>query len=223
MGAAMRLNVLQQMLEGLYHVEVEHAVEDFVITDADVARRLDQSLSPRENREKLLVSQDGDEVQLALYLDGDILDALAEDCPLDELHRDNFEEFLLALEGVSHFLYMSWNASRDRGVTLLELEMQAEVDKYVLASALFSRQRKSGSCERVWRCLFDSPVFDETLDGEARARYEDASHYAGRFCFKLENSYLKQRREAEMVAELRKFYRLTQTGKISHIHSVMAA
>lgn len=218
----MRLNVLQQMLEGLYHVEVEHAVEDFVITDPDIARRLDESLTPRENREKLLVSQDGDEVRLALYLDSSILGCLEEDCPLDELHRDNFEDFLLALEGVSHFLYMSWNASRDRGVTLLELELQAEVDKYVLASSLFSRQRKTRSSERVWRCLFDSPVFDQTLDGESRTRYADASHYAGRFCFNLENSYLKQRREAEMVTELRKFYRLSQAGKISHIHSVMA-
>ncbi|MGY6214296.1 hypothetical protein ACW73L_03955 [Methylolobus aquaticus] len=218
----MRLNVLQQMLEGLYHVEVEHAVEDFVITDPDIARRLDESLTPRENREKLLVSQDGDEVRLALYLDSGILGCLEEDCPLDELHRDNFEDFLLALEGVSHFLYMSWNASRDRGVTLLELELQAEVDKYVMASSLFSRQRKTRSSERVWRCLFDSPVFDQALDGESRTRYADASHYAGRFCFNLENSYLKQRREAEMVTELRKFYRLSQAGKISHIHSVMA-
>jgi hypothetical protein len=219
----MRLNILQQMLEGLYQVTVDHAVEDFVITDPDIARRLDESLAPRESREKLLVSQDGDEVHLALYLDGDIVECLAEDSPLDELHRDNFEAFLLALEGVSHFLYMSWNASFDRGVTLLELEMQAEVDKYVVASSLFSRQRKTDSSERVWRCLFDSPVFDEALDGEARMRYEDASHYAGRFCFNLENSYLKRRREAEMIAELRRFYRLTQAGKISHIHSVLAA
>jgi len=219
----MRLNILQQMLEGLYQVTVDHAVEDFVITDPDIARRLDESLAPRESREKLLVSQDGDEVHLALYLDGDIVDCLAEDSPLDELHRDNFEAFLLALEGVSHFLYMSWNARFDRGVTLLELEMQAEVDKYVVASSLFSRQRRTDSSERVWRCLFDSPVFDEALDREARTRYEDASHYAGRFCFNLENSYLKRRREAEMVAELRRFYRLTQAGKISHIHSVLAA
>jgi hypothetical protein len=219
----MRLNILQQMLEGLYQLEVDHSVEDFVITDPEIARRLDDSLSPRENREKLLVSQEGDEVHLALYLDGDIVDRLADDCPLDELHRDNFEAFLLALEGVSHFLYVSWNASFDRAVTLLELEMQAEVDKYVMASSLFQQQQKAGSSRRVWRCLFESPSFDESLDGEQRARYEDASHYAGRFCFNLENSYVSRRREREMVAELRKFYRLTQAGKISHINSVLAA
>jgi hypothetical protein len=55
------------------------------------------------------------------------------------------------------------------------------------------------------------------------SRYVDASHYAGRFCFKLENRYLKNNRSSEMMAELRKFYRLTQTGKISHINSALVA
>lgn len=219
----MKLNILQQMLEGLYHIEVDYSVEDFVITDPELARRLDASVNSRDNREKLLVSQEGDELHLALYLDSSVVDRLADDCPLDELHSENFSDFLLALEGVSHFLYVSWNAGFDRGVTLLELEMQAEVDKYVMASSLFAQQKKSLEPAQLWRCLFDSPSFDEMLDGEERSRYVDASHYAGRFCFKLENQYLKRNRSSEMMVELRKFYRLTQAGKISHINSAFAA
>ena len=42
------------------------------------------------------------------------------------------ECFCLALEGVSHFLYLIWNASFDRSVTLLEMELQAEIDKFVM-------------------------------------------------------------------------------------------
>lgn len=216
----MKLNVLQQMLEGLYQVSVDYSVEDFVITDPELARRLDASSNPRENREKLLVAQQGDEVHLSLYLDGSVLDRLAENCPFDALHSENLEDFLLALEGVSHFLYVSWNAGFDRGVTLLELEMQAEVDKYVLANSLFAIQRRDVHPAQVWRCLFDSPTFDEDLQQEERERYADASRFAGRFCSQLETQYLRKNRSSEMVAELRKFYRMTQSGKISRINAV---
>lgn len=218
----MKLNVVQQMLEGLYNISVDYAVEDFVITDPELARRLDASANARENREKLLVAQQGDEVHLSLYLDAAVLDRLAEDSPFDALHGDNLEDFLLALEGVSHFLYVSWNAGFDRGVTLLELEMQAEVDKYVLANSLFAQQRRDVHPAQVWRCLFDSPSFDDALQQQERSRYQDASHYAGRFCSRLENRYLKRNRNSEMMTELRKFYRMTQTGKISHINSSYA-
>lgn len=219
----MRLNILQQMLAGLYRIEVDHSVEDFVITDPELARRLDASVRPRENREKLLVAQEGDEVQLSLYLDAAVLERLHEDCPLAALHGDNLGDFLLALEGVSHFLYLIWNAGFDRGVTLLELEMQAEVDKYVVAAALLAKQRRNLQPVQLWRCLFDSPSFDAALDEEELSRYVDASRYAGRFCIQLENHYLKRNRNAEMMVELRKFYRLTQTGKISHINSAFAS
>ncbi len=45
-----------------------------------------------------------------------------------------------ALEGVSHFVYLAWNAGHDKPVSLLELEMQAEVDKYVGSYWLMRRQ-----------------------------------------------------------------------------------
>lgn len=219
----MRLNLLQQMLAELYQIDVDHAVEDFVITDPELARRLDASLHPRENREKLLVAQHGDEVRLSLYLDADVVGRLQRDCPLAALHGDNIADFLLVLEGVSHFLYLIWNAAFDREVTLLELEMQAEVDKYVIAAALFARQRQTLGPNQLWRCLFDAPNFDVRLDDEERSRYVDASHYAGRFCFQLEDRYLKRNRNSEMMRELRRFYRLTQTGKISRINAVLAS
>jgi hypothetical protein len=216
----MKLNILQQMLEGLYQVSIDYSVEDFVITDPELARRLDASANARESREKLLVAQQGNELHLSLYLDSGVLDRLADDCPFDELHNENLEDFLLALEGVSHFLYVSWNAGFDRGVTLLELEMQAEVDKYVLANSLFTQQRRDVHPKQVWRCLFDSPSFDEALEREELERYVDASRYAGRFCSQLETQYLRRNRSSEMVSELRRFYRMTQAGKISHINAV---
>jgi len=47
--------------------------------------------------------------------------------------QERFNDCCMLLEGVSHFLYLTWNAHYDRQVSLLDLELQAEVDKFVFA------------------------------------------------------------------------------------------
>lgn len=216
----MRLNVLQKLLERIYRVEVPLDVEDFLITDPDLARRLDTSVNPRESKEKLLVSHEDDHLDLALFLDASVLARLSEDNPLVSLHSENFVDFLLAVEGVSHFLYLIWNAGVERGVTLMELEMQAEVDKFVTAASLWKRQGKSLMPSKLRYCLFDAADYDAALDQVQRQRYEDANHYAGKYCLGLETRYLNKARATEMMEELRRFYRLTQGEKIRLIESV---
>ena len=44
--------------------------------------------------------------------------------------RTTCADYCTALEGVSHFHYLVWSLARGRNVSLLELELQAEVDKY---------------------------------------------------------------------------------------------
>src|SRR5262249_59072565 len=82
----------------------------------------------------------GDEVRLSLYLDPALLTRLTHEDPLVRLHAGNVADWCTALEGVSHFLYLAWNAGHDKPVSLLELEMQAEGDKYVASYWLLRRQ-----------------------------------------------------------------------------------
>lgn len=211
------LSSLQRQLEAIYELQISHDVGDFLVTDADVARNLHGDEHDREVDEKLLVRQDGDNVDIALYVDRAVVDRLTEDDPMLRLHEGNIADFCTALEGVSHFLYLTWNAAHARGVSLLELEMQAEVDKYVSTAFLFGQQASGRVPEDLHRWLFDDPVFDENLDRASLERYRDANNYASRFCARLEERYLRNYRRAEMINELRSFYRLTQREKISRI------
>ena len=52
---------------------------------------------------------------------------------------------------------------------------------------------------------------------EAAARYAEANRYAGRYCRSLSQRYLKDGAGASMMPELRRFYRLSQGGKIRRI------
>jgi hypothetical protein len=208
---------LQRQLESLYEVPLGYDVADFLITDQALARRLDTSDNARETPEKLLVSQDDESLDIALYLDQQVVDRLHTHDPLIRLHDDNLESFLLALEGVSHFVYLTWNASRRKEVTLLELELQAEIDKFVFSALLLRAQRETRLSPRLHARLFDGTAFDEALSDEERERYQDANHYAGRYCRQLERRFGSDYAGRAPLAELRHFYRLPQGDKLRRI------
>lgn len=213
----MLLRDLQYLLGTVYSVEVGEDVHDYLITDASMLPPNQQPASCRATEEKLLLQHHGDELGVALYLDPALLDRLARLDPRQHLSGQNLADFCTVLEGISHFQYVAWNASADKRMTLLELEMQAEVDKYVGARILLEHQSGGDLGQSLIDCLFDEPAFHEQLQPEELARYRDASNFAGRYCRSLESRFSQDRLAREMVRELRDFYRLPQPAKVSHI------
>lgn len=208
---------LQRRLERIYGVSVREDVADYLITDPELARQLDTSVDARTVKEKVLVSQNGEEVGITLYLDPGIVGRLVEDDPVRSLHEGNLDDYLLVLEGVSHFLYLAWHIAAERDVTLMELEMQAEVDKYVLTSILLRLQQRDYAPAHLHSVLFDQPSYDSELRPHELARYRDANRYAGKYCHQLEHRYRRRRRGDAMLHDLRHFWRLTHHAKIRHI------
>jgi hypothetical protein len=216
----MLVNRLQRHLENLYEVRSGYQVADFLIDDPCLARRLDRTRNPRDIPEKLLIHQDGDSLNLALYLDRDLLQRLADDDPTESLHGQNLHDFWMALEGISHFIYLTWNAGHQRSVTLLEMELQAEIDKYILAAVLFGRQTQGLVPTTLYARLFNDTSFDQRLDATERRRYHRANYFAGRFCSYLEKEFLQPGARRGLINTLRRFYRLTQQRKITAIQAL---
>lgn len=216
------LRRLQKFLARLYQIEPPADVRDFLITDAQQADAL-EGPGGRPAEEKLLVAEGEDELHLALYLDEKLLERLASRDPLQQLSAENFEDFCKVIEGLSHFNYLTWNASADRSVTLLELELQAEIDKYLGARMLANHQSRPELAARLLGVLFESPQFHAALSRAERARYAHAARFAGWYCRSLEARYAGGLPGGAMLAELRAFYRLPQPAKLSHIHSAAYA
>src|SRR5688572_26343105 len=209
----MLLRKLEAMLHELYALEVGYAVSDFLITDPELARCLDSG--GRQVDEKLLIAEADGEADVALYLEQELLDRLARRDPLRRLDRENLADFWSALEGVSHFIYYAWNAARDKDVSLFELELQAEVDKFVTTGMLLREQTgREPSGLHGW--LFDSPTLAVELAVHERERYCLANRYAAMYCRRLEPA-LARDDESAAQSELRRFYRLSQTSKLAHI------
>ncbi len=208
---------LQQRLADIYRTEPGHDIRDFLITDRVVADAIGAGTMLTNTEETVFVAEDDDGLALSVYLDSDMLERLESGDPLSRLEPDQLDDLWKVVEGISHFNYLVWRANRDHSVTLLELEMQAEVDKFVSTLTLLMEQGDTGMLDNIHTWLFEAARLRDELDAEQRLRYSAASDYAGRFCHRIRDRL--RGGDLGALRELRHFYRLSQTGKISHIHT----
>ena len=212
------LRGLQGLLARIYDAPAAHDVHDFLLTDADRAAALAGRTRPPLSDEQLLMAEGVDGLELSLYLDAEVLRRLSARCPLQALDDRNLADYCTALEGVSHFHYVVWNADPTREISLLELELQAEVDKYASALSLLLAQRDGRFPAELYHRLFECVRFLPQLADAELARYEEAHRCAARFCRRLEERFLRARRARPeaLLAELRRFYRLGSQSKLRH-------
>ena len=174
----MLVRQLQDMLATLYDVPVEHDVADFLITSAAQAAALQGREQAPPTDEQLLIAEGDDGVELGLYVDESVLQRLRLRCPLHELDERNLADYCTALEGVSHFHYYAWSAQLRREVSLLEMELQAEVDKYASALRLMLSQREGRFPADLFHRLFERThgfvPADEQRDDHVREHHHVA-------------------------------------------------
>jgi hypothetical protein len=187
---------VQRGLERLYQLDRVADVDAFVTGGAD------------GEREALFVREDEHgTVEMALRLP-----ALARS-EFDVTTDDDLDPLCQIIEGVSHFVYLAERARRDREATQLELELQAEVDKYViLASALGKLEERTSA--RLRARLYETVSFEHAEGTELGDRYRIANALAARFVFRLERVYVRPQRFRELHRELRRFYRMGQEEKL---------
>jgi hypothetical protein len=211
------LSRLQLGIEATYRVETQLDVEAFVIDDEE-RRRSGVARAPRE---QLVLREDDDELGMGLFIDREAIENLERRDPARGLDEENFSDFCLAVEGVSHFVYVALCAARERRVSALELELQAEVDKFVCC--LFMR----GTDHELRARLYRDVRFADDLDADERERYRTANGEASRYAAALERRFIRADRSRldaghAMLPELRRFYRMTLDDKLGHISRTAA-
>ena len=213
------LRRMQTLLAQLYDAPVHEDVQDFVLSDRHHLRAAVGEQAEDAADEQVYVVEEDQGVRLGLFIDRDVLERLAQRDPLEALDEHNLPDFCTALEGVSHFHYLVWSLARGRNVSLLELELQADVDKYATAVALMTRQQAGRFPEALHARMFHAVSFLPQLDEISRRRYQEANRHAARFCRSLEERFLRARRQRPelWLAELRRFFRRGHQEKIRNL------
>jgi hypothetical protein len=207
---------IQVRLSHYYGIEQAAPVDDFIEPSAD-------------EREALLIRElsVGSDVELSLRLPCSAV---------EEARRLSFDELCQIIEGVSHFVYVAERARRELPATQLELELQAEVDKYILfahgpaltrpcderGDPARARQRfhyEPVRAARIRARLFERVTYLDPAGTEPGDRYRMANRLAARFAGRLESSFARHGRFDQMRATLRRFYCAGQTEKIELAHA----
>ena len=211
----MPLEAIQARLELLYDLTVPYRVTDFLVTDPVVARNL--SAAAEDHQEVLLLRQTPENLDLSLFLHQEVLDRLDRRDPEAPWDAHALNDWWLALEGVSHFLCVVWRAARERTTSAMELELQAEVDKFLLTAWSLAERHGDAFLAPLHDALFRRFRLRPDLDHALRQRYLRASRLAAVYCNQLPRRHRLWPPGRELLAELRRFYRFDWQAKEHHI------
>jgi hypothetical protein len=202
-----------------------HDVASFVIGDegyrrltaeATVLRTVGSSESVDAPGPCLLVRPIGDATALALYFPDALIGRLEERPPtrvLDDLNAADFADFT---EEIDHFAALSDALQAGRDVSLLELELRANVSKTMVLAHFLARllgRSRLRTGERLWirHQVFERRDCAED-DPELRQRYRDARRLAVRLLDRLEPMA-----GAERLAALRSWNALSGPEKLRQL------
>jgi hypothetical protein len=216
------LQDLYQQLAELYELDAPHNIGDFLITDPALAASL-QTGDIHNARECVLVRQGQRQLDVTLFLDRSVVANLKPENPVSELNRGEINDYWLAIEGISHFLYLTWRGAYQRSMTQLEMELQAEIDKYLCSCLSLAHSSPPNGERGQWLSQLHHILFEQTTIDAAqpveRERYATANRYAARYCRAL-RPQLQHGLSLALINELRRFYRLSQNEKLRRINEL---
>ncbi len=204
---------MDRALKRLYNLEHPLKAEAFLIT---------QPILPAAGQGAFFIqSRPGEELEVGIFLDSTVRKQLS------QLRRWNpakwntpqLGAFAVAAEEVSHFNYFIHHRYTGRAVSQLELELQGEVDKFLLT--LFSGYSAMKEPEFIKRFeilldqFFARYQLVENLSDEQKNRYEEASQHAKRFLLKHRAALANPAKWETAFRLLRRFYRLNLSDKLS--------
>jgi len=161
---------------------------------------------------RLLVRDARDGIRARIYFPDSMIARLEARPPQRGLDEDNVDAFAVLVEELDHLLVTAERAHGGRGVSLLELELQANVSKDLVLSRFLAGSRpRLSRTRRHWlrHHLFFKRVYSDA-DAEVRARYDEAARSALRFLGALD-AVPRTRR----VGALRRFHRAPLGEKLA--------
>ena len=201
---------LQQALLHLYRIDQVPAVHDFRIGRGYLEVLLGKEKAARHERETLLVADTQDETLIALFLDDNTIERAVLFAENGE--QENLDAFCVVMEGVSHFVYFIYASEQDRPVSQAELELQAEIDKFLMLRLLFPHK----VAEDLIAKLFDHFELVTLLTADEHYRYRLTNRVARRYARWWATKFARGN-GAIALDDARRLYRKSFSSKLAHI------
>ena len=212
------VDMVQQDLEALYRINTGVPVSAYVI-DAHLLSLLTKgALGPE--RDRLLIGEEiPGHLDLAVYLHTSRLELLQDLDPRKRLGTGTLCALLNVIEEVSHFVLVLWSNAEDRQLSHFDLELQAEIDKYLLCCQYLLTQGLAfeNILTALELVLFERFSLQLDLEEEELERYQRSNQLAHAYIRHLRRTFVLGKLWHLMFEEARGFYRLSRMQKLAHI------
>jgi len=170
-NCSLLLNQIQFSLRDLHNVNNTPSFEEYLV--------------PSQNRNALVVHENGEEAEAVIFLKSELLERFAGASFPEDFKIDLLPDLSIVIEELSHFNTFCQRAFEDRPISALELEVQGEVDKFAVALEWLELRNEEVLQGEIFDCLFGAYKIGDWIPEENRSRYEDAHEIARSFCRSL--------------------------------------
>jgi len=218
------IETVQGLLERTYAMERHvEPIERFVIGDRGFrllyGTRIESKVVASADGQgaRTLVRETDDGVRACIYFPDAMIRSLEHSPPQRGLGDRNVDAFAVLVEEIDHLLCIAERVHQGRRISMFELELHANVSKFLVLSRFLAAGRpRLGPRRRLWLDyhLFRKSGFVDD-DPDVRERYQDAGRWARRFVEGCRTVPF-----AERTGLLRRFHRADTPGKIGIIESL---
>ncbi|MBI3295475.1 MAG: hypothetical protein HYZ71_12185 [Deltaproteobacteria bacterium] len=201
------LRTVEGALKSLYAIDTPYRAEDFIL------RKQREDL---KHLEGALCVRSGETVEVGIHLSPPVKKTathLPLKRPVTEWTFEQLNAFSIVTEEVSHFHYFLFQSHQGRPVSQLELELQGEIDRFLLC--LLSVATPEKDFDNLIDRLFDHYRLRDHVNAEQAARYEEANTLAKNFLLKHLKRISQHRDHEAMLRLLRRYYRLASSEKLA--------
>ncbi len=201
------LRTIEGAIRNLYSIDTPHRAEDFLM---EKPHRLTPAV------DGVLCVRPGSALEVGIYFSPEIresLSTLSIQQGAVAWSSAALNSFSVAVEEVSHFHCLLFHATRGRPVSQLELEIQGEIDRFLLC--LFSNEKPELAFDVIIERLFEGFSLRTHLTPEEVTRYRDANNLARNFVLKHMRRLTALDKRERLFRFLRRYYRLAADDKLT--------
>ncbi len=215
---------IDRAIKQLYNLDVSHRAENFIIEPNSAKSRTIPVEAASGQQAAVIVkftAKDPSNVDLGIYFGDQIkadISRMESIEPAQWPHQE-LNALSVVAEEISHFHYLVDRFQAEQRVTQLELELQGEIDKFLLIFYLV--QQTMGESRQLFETIFEQVFYRFTwagnLSDEQKQRYVQANEQARQFVKNFGDTMWGRRSQEQCLEYLRHFYRLSQTEKLGFI------
>jgi len=208
----MLLNQMKHSITRFYDLNLPYVLEDFISYDRKWYSAV--SGATQHLNEALLIQQSDDTLDLTLFLDQATVQRATDVWQKSRWNLSDLDAVCTVAEGISHLICLLWHAHHGRELRPVDLELQADVDKFVLLEDLLTSPHGRRALHH-W--LFSRMSFRDEPGSALHWRYMTANNRASCYCQWLIDYPMSVSNDSALATELRRFYRLSGQAKMRRI------